>query len=245
MKWQEKAGYKGKRRHRYIIVNSWFLLKGNFMPLIPTTLWAQQFSQFSSHLLINPTINSPSMRLFRETVSEVQADDALPSSSRPVMASWDLTKLVKDYFPLLFNDFLSFLCLEVVSRTSCYITFPGTEVRLISLLYPSSFFLCVLVVGMTFAFLQSSDTSPSHTDWSGITQRGSAITPGSSLSTGGSCSSAIIFLLSWQSLHHFITNSRSECLQTLEAFKGTALLQISVGFEGVHMFFTDSSETTL
>lgn len=140
---------------------------------------------------------------------------------------------------LLLMIFLLSLCLEVVSRTSCYITFPGTEVRLISSWSPSYFFLLILVVEMTLYFLQSLDTSPSHPDWSRITQRGSAIASGSSLGTGGSCSSAIIFLLSWQSLHHFITNSRSEFLRTLEAFKGTLLLQISVGFEGVHMFFPD------
>lgn len=166
-----------------------------------------------------------------------------PLICQPVMRAYQVGEGLLPAFIspgwLLLMIFLLFLYLEVVSRTSCYITSPRTEVRLISSWSPSYFFLLILVVGMTFSFLQSLDTSPSHPEWSRITQKGSAITSGSPFGTGESCSSAIIFLLSWISLHHFIANSRSEVLQTSEAFKGTALLQTSVGFEGVHVFFPD------
>lgn len=136
---------------------------------------------------------------------------------------------------------MSFLCLEVASRTSCYITFPGTEGEAVV-----PFCLLALVVGMTFAFLQSLDTFPSHPDWSGITQRGSAVTPGSPLPLVGPALLPSSSSFPGQSLHHFITSPRQEFVQTLEAFKCTALLQISVGFEGVHRFFSrHSSETAL
>lgn len=136
---------------------------------------------------------------------------------------------------------MSFLCLEVASRTSCYITFPGTEGEAVV-----PFCLLALVVGMTFAFLQSLDTFPSHPDWSRITQRGSAVTPGSPLALVGPALLPSSSSFPGQSLHHFITSPRQEFVQTLEAFKCTALLQISVGFEGVHRFFSrQSSETAL
>ena len=59
------------------------------------------------------------------------------------------------------------MCLEMVSRISCPITFPGIEMRLVGLYFPRSF-LPFLKTGVTFAFLQSLGTSASHYDRSKI-----------------------------------------------------------------------------
>lgn len=135
---------------------------------------------------------------------------------------------------------MSFLCLEVVSKTSSYITFPGAQVRLQSpsscsswwqewhLLFSSHWTLFPVTLigqGLPRGALQSQLAAP-------LALLGPALLPSSS------CPG--------QSLHRFIANSRYEFLQTLEAFKGTAVLQISVMFEGVDAFLSrQSSEATL
>lgn len=76
-------------------------------------------------------------------------------------------KLAKLDFPLvnphwlLVMIFLPFTCLEMFSRISCSITFPGIEVRLTNLSLPRYSFLPILKKE-TFTFLQSSSTSSCH-----------------------------------------------------------------------------------
>jgi len=45
------------------------------------------------------------------------------------------------------------MCLEMVFRISCSVTFPGTKVRLTGLEFPGSSFLPFLKMGVMFSFL--------------------------------------------------------------------------------------------
>jgi len=113
--------------------------------LLITIVWAQSLSQFSIHLCVCSSslyTNSFSMNILQETVLEALSKSrytifaVLPSSVRPVISSQKFIKLVKhDHGAMLTtpDGFLVWMWLEMVSRISCAITFPVTEVRLIGL----------------------------------------------------------------------------------------------------------------
>lgn len=67
----------------------------------------------------------------------------------------------------------------MVSRISCSITFPGTEVRLTSLQFPESSLLPFRKAGATFAVFQPLGTSASHYDLPKVTVSGLLVTVGS------------------------------------------------------------------
>lgn len=100
-------------------------------------------------------------------------------------------KLVEHDFPwvklcwLLLIIFSFLMCLKTVSRLSFSITFPGTEVRQISLWFPGSSFLSFLKIGVTYVFLQSLGTSSSYHHQCKIIESGFAMTSTSSLSSRG------------------------------------------------------------
>lgn len=51
------------------------------------------------------------------------------------------------------------MCLEMVAKTDCFMTFPGNTVRLKGLEFPGFSFLFFLKMGVTFALFQSSGAS--------------------------------------------------------------------------------------
>lgn len=80
----------------------------------------------------------------------------------------------------LFSDtFLSFVCLEMLSRINCSNTFPGTDVSQTGLDSTGSSFLPFLKIAVTFACFQSSGTSTITTflqEWSSMTSANSLST---------------------------------------------------------------------
>lgn len=73
----------------------------------------------------------------------------------------------------------------MASRMGHSITFPGTEVMLTGQEFLGSSFFFFLKTRVTFAFLQSSATSPDHHDLSKMIMSGVTSVSASSLSTHG------------------------------------------------------------
>lgn len=86
---------------------------------------------------------------------------------------------------LLLKVFLSLMCLEMVSRISCSITFTGIKVMVTNLQFPGFSFWLLLKTGVTFAFSPSLDTSLSYHYQAKTIETVLAMTYASSVSTCG------------------------------------------------------------
>ena len=109
-------------------------------------------------------------------------------------------KLVKHDFLLLkprqqlLIIFLFLMCLEVISRMSCSITFLGIKVRLTDLQFPEYSLLPFLKVRMILAFCRSSGTYSSQHDWSETIESSLAMTSARSLSSYGCIPSVPVYI---------------------------------------------------
>lgn len=140
----------------------------------PMTPWVQPFSQFSISLTAcssNPYFSSFSKRILWQIVTKALLKSrktiftARHSSIRLAISLQMITGLVRHDFlrtnpcRLFLMVFFSLRCLDIVSRISCSIILPETEMRLTGLQFFWSSFFHFLRTGATFAFLQSVGTS--------------------------------------------------------------------------------------
>ena len=104
-------------------------------------------------------------------------------------------RLVRHDLPLLKLCWLSHItssshtCLHIASKRTCSMIFPGTDVRLTSLQFPSSSFLPFLKMRVKLPFIQSWRSLPESHNFSSTMKNNLAITSASSFRILGCMSS--------------------------------------------------------
>lgn len=126
-------------------------LQLDFVELV-TTLWAQQLSQFSSHLSvhiipIHQLFNKDMMGNCIKSLTKIKVNN-IHCLFHILQLSFfmpESMKIISHHSPFVYPcwllpiTFLYFMCLEMAFRIICSIIFPGVEMRLVSQEFPRLF----------------------------------------------------------------------------------------------------------